>query len=77
MSVIATLAGSAPWGIATLSAPSLDTAVPPVAPTTVDVGIFGGFWEELLEHRATAKTTSAAPASLRPVFKEELSFMRE
>ncbi len=67
-----TMLGSAPLGMVTLSAPLLDCAVPPVVPTTVDVGVCGGFCDEPPEHRTTAATTRAPP-KIRTKF--ELSFM--
>jgi hypothetical protein len=62
VSVIETLLASAPSGIVTSSAPSLDDAVPPLAPITVDVGDPGGSWEEPPEHRTAARTRRAPPA---------------
>jgi hypothetical protein len=62
VTVIETLLGSAPLGIVSLSEPSLEEAVPPVVPITVEVGAPGGFCEEPPEHLTTARTTKAPPA---------------
>lgn len=59
--MIETLLGSAPLGIDSSSEPSLDDAVPPVVPITVEVGFCGGFCEVPPEQRTTARRRSEPP----------------